>query len=193
MDTIAFVDLEIDTNTHQILDIGACYTGYELQEFHQCHVSKLLEFLSDCTFIGGHHFVHHDWQFLKQDLQSMGLDGSKVVDTLLLAPLLFPEQNGFALEKLYKLQQDSSNSPLMDARETRQLFHKEVLAFGQLDRRLQTIFYLLLGKEVGFQAFFDYLAFKCQQDVGLLIKEVFEGRICGHADVISMVQEKPIL
>ena len=192
MDTIVFVDLEVDTNTHQILDMGACYAEDESREFHQCALPKLLEFLADSRFIGGHHFVHHDWRFLKQDLQDRGFDGSKLVDTLLLAPLLLPEQGCFALEKAYKVQEEGSNSPLMDVRETRQLFHQEVLAFGQLDERLQKIFYLLLGKQVGFQAFFDYLAFECQEDVVALIGEVFAGRICGQADVAKRVQESPI-
>ena len=192
MDTIVFVDLEVDTNTHQILDMGACYAEDESREFHQCALPKLLEFLADSRFIGGHHFVHHDWRFLKQDLQDRGFDGSKLVDTLLLAPLLLPEQGCFALEKAYKVQEEGSNSPLMDVRETRQLFHQEVLAFGQLDGRLQKIFYLLLGKQVGFQAFFDYLAFECQEDVVALIGEVFAGRICGQADVAKRVQESPI-
>ena len=192
MDTIVFVDLEVDTNTHQILDMGACYAEDESREFHQCALPKLLEFLADSRFIGGHHFVHHDWRFLKQDLQDKGFDGSKLVDTLLLAPLLLPEQGCFALEKAYKVQEEGSNSPLMDVRETRQLFHQEVLAFGQLDGRLQKIFYLLLGKQVGFQAFFDYLAFECQEDVVALIGEVFAGRICGQADVAKRVQESPI-
>ena len=192
MDTIVFVDLEVDTNTHQILDMGACYAEDESREFHQCALPKLLEFLADSRFIGGHHFVHHDWRFLKQDLQDKGFDGSKLVDTLLLAPLLLPEQGCFALEKAYKVQEEGSNSPLMDVRETRQLFHQEVLAFGQLDERLQKIFYLLLGKQVGFQAFFDYLAFECQEDVVALIGEVFAGRICGQADVAKRVQESPI-
>ena len=192
MDTIVFVDLEVDTNTHQILDMGACYAEDESREFHQCALPKLLEFLADSRFIGGHHFVHHDWRFLKQDLQDKGFDGSKLVDTLLLAPLLLPEQGCFALEKAYKVQEEGSNSPLMDVRETRQLFHQEVLAFGQLDGRLQKIFYLLLGKQVGFQAFFDYLAFECQEDVVALIGEVFAGRICGQADVAKRVRESPI-
>ncbi len=192
MDTIVFVDLEVDTNTHQILDMGACYAEDESREFHQCALPKLLEFLAGSRFIGGHHFVHHDWRFLKQDLQDRGFDGSKLVDTLLLAPLLLPEQGCFALEKAYKVQEEGSNSPLMDVRETRQLFHQEVLAFGQLDERLQKIFYLLLGKQVGFQAFFDYLAFECQEDVVALIGEVFTGRICGQADVAKRVQESPI-
>ena len=192
MDTIVFVDLEVDTNTHQILDMGACYAEDESREFHQCALPKLLEFLADSRFIGGHHFVHHDWRFLKQDLQDRGFDGSKLVDTLLLAPLLLPEQGCFALEKAYKVQEEGSNSPLMDVRETRQLFHQEVLAFGQLDGRLQKIFYLLLGKQVGFQAFFDYLAFECQEDVVALIGEVFAGRICGQADVAKRVRESPI-
>lgn len=192
MDTIVFVDLEVDTNTHQILDMGACYAEDESREFHQCALPKLLEFLADSRFIGGHHFVHHDWRFLKQDLQDRGFDGSKLVDTLLLAPLLLPEQGCFALEKAYKVQEEGSNSPLMDVRETRQLFHQEVLAFEQLDGRLQKIFYLLLGKQVGFQAFFDYLAFECQEDVVALIGEVFAGRICGQADVAKRVQESPI-
>lgn len=192
MDTIVFVDLEVDTNTHQILDMGACYAEDESREFHQCALPKLLEFLADSRFIGGHHFVHHDWRFLKQDLQDRGFDGSKLVDTLLLAPLLLPEQGCFALEKAYKVKEEGSNSPLMDVRETRQLFHQEVLAFGQLDGRLQKIFYLLLGKQVGFQAFFDYLAFECQEDVVALIGEVFAGRICGQADVAKRVQESPI-
>ncbi len=192
MDTIVFVDLEVDTNTHQILDMGACYAEDESREFHQCALPKLLEFLADSRFIGGHHFVHHDWRFLKQDLQDKGFDSSKLVDTLLLAPLLLPEQGCFALEKAYKVQEEGSNSPLMDVRETRQLFHQEVLAFGQLDGRLQKIFYLLLGKQVGFQAFFDYLAFECREDVVALIGEVFAGRICGQADVAKRVQESPI-
>ena len=192
MDTIVFVDLEVDTNTHQILDMGACYAEDESREFHQCALPKLLEFLAGSRFIGGHHFVHHDWRFLKQDLQDRGFDGSKLVDTLLLAPLLLPEQGCFALEKAYKVQEEGANSPLMDVRETRQLFHQEVLAFGQLDGRLQKIFYLLLGKQVGFQAFFDYLAFECQEDVVALIGEVFAGRICGQADVAKRVQESPI-
>ena len=192
MDTIVFVDLEVDTNTHQILDMGACYAEDESREFHQCALPKLLEFLADSRFIGGHHFVHHDWRFLKQDLQDRGFDGSKLVDTLLLAPLLLPEQGCFALEKAYKVQEEGSNSPLMDVRETRQLFHQEVLAFGQLDGRLQKIFYLLLGKQVGFQAFFDYLAFECREDVVALIGEVFAGRICGQTDVAKRVQESPI-
>lgn len=188
---IAFLDIEVDPNTQKILDIGGVKN--DKNQFHQNSLVELEAFLQDVQFICGHNFLEHDLKYLDQLLERMSIGQNQLIDTLLLSSLLFPAKPYHALNKDYKTQFESSNSPLNDAIITQDLFYLEVEAFKQLNQKLQHIFYLLLKEQYGFKAFFAYIAFEQgSYDLLVLIYEVFSQDICEQADLEQLIDEYPV-
>src|SRR5574343_1854413 len=124
LNTVAFIDLEVNYTQKNILDIG-CIKGNE--------------------FICGHNFIKHDLQYIGNELFESGFTIGSIIDTLLLSPLLFPTKPYHALLKDDKLQSEDSNNPLNDSIKARDLFNDEIAAFKQTDETLKQIFYLLLN------------------------------------------------
>lgn len=190
MTLIAFLDLEVDPNTHKILDIG-CITSNHSQ-FHKNSSHELIAFLKGVDYICGHNFIFHDFKYLQTILTKLAISEQHIIDTLFLSALLFPARPYHALHKNYKIQFEESNSPLNDAYITQDLLHSEIDTFKQLDERLQHIFYLLLGKQNGFTAFFKYLNFHSSHDALLLIYEIFSKDICEQADLEYFIEHYPV-
>lgn len=191
MTLIAFLDLEVDPSTQKILDIG-CITSNQNQ-FHNKSSRELEIFINDVAYVCGHNFIAHDFKYLQATLAKVSINQQQVIDTLLLSALLFPARPYHALNKDYKTQFESSNSPLNDAIITRDLFYSEIQVFSELDVSLQNIFYLLLKNQSGFQAFFDYLVFKpVNDDLFVLIYELFSQDICEQADLEYFIENHPV-
>ena len=124
---------------------------------------------------------------------SFGLD--KVIDTLLLSPLLFPKNPYHKLLKDDKLQTEELNNPLNDSQKARNLFFDEVNAFHELSEELKTILASLLNQQIGFSCFFKYVAYTNFLNAELLkrrISQLFQNKICKHCDLGHFIQENPV-
>ncbi|AUD65808.1 hypothetical protein BK011_08965 [Tenericutes bacterium MZ-XQ] len=184
---ITFIDLEVDKKTKKIYDFGA--VNDKLKEFHHSDAKKFIKFCSKSDFYCGHNIVSHDLKFIN-DFQFRGMDfhSSKIIDTLLLSALLFPNKPYHSLMKEDKLKPEDSNNPLNDSKNAMKLFYSEVEAFHKLDADMQVILYNLLYDAIGFAGFFHYMKFSpLKKHPKYLIKSYFRDHICEHADLDDLI------
>lgn len=191
MNSIAFIDTEIEPKSRKILDIGS--VKGDGSSFHKGSVAEFILFLNGTQFICGHNIFNHDLKYIGKALDDAGINPANIIDTLFLSPLLFPTRPYHALLKDDKLQSEETNNPLNDAIKAKDLFHDEVAAFKQTDETLKKIFYLLLNDKKEFQAFFRFIAYTSADiDIEKLIRQKFENEICEQADLKKIISENPI-
>lgn len=116
----AIVDVEIGLTDHRIHDIGAL--RYDGAIFHKASKEELLPFLERVEYLCGHNIIHHDAKYLFEDRQIPW----RLVDTLYLSPLLFPERPYHRLVKDDKLLSDQMNNPVNDCEKARDLLLDEM-------------------------------------------------------------------
>jgi len=131
MNSIAFIDTEIEPKSRKILDIG-CIKG-DGSSFHKTSVAEFMLFLNGTQFICGHNIFNHDLKYIGKALDDAGINPGNIIDTLFLSPLLFPTRPYHALLKDDKLQSEEANNPLNDAIKAKDLFNDEIAAFKQTD------------------------------------------------------------
>lgn len=113
MNSIAFIDTEIEPKSRKILDIGS--VKGDGNSFHSNSIPDLTKFLKGTEFICGHNILNHDLKYIKKAVSDAGIISENVIDTLFLSPLLFPSKPYHGLVKDDKLQTDDSNNPLNDS------------------------------------------------------------------------------
>ncbi|WP_241217519.1 DEAD/DEAH box helicase [Bacteroides gallinarum] len=192
MKNIAFVDLETVPGCLQIEDIGAVRS--DGAGFHENSFGKLLDFLGNVEYMGGHNILKHDLTYLAPLYEKAALRLPKVIDTLYLSPLLFPERPYHRLLKDDKLLTDSINNPFNDSVKAFELFREEVDAFEKLDDDLQFIYYSLLGDTVEFGAFFHFINYHPDRAGSLpdIVRCRFRGKICESAPLAGMAARYPL-
>lgn len=191
MNSIAFIDTEIEPKSRKILDIGSVKS--DGSSFHSNAIADFIKFLNGTSFICGHNILNHDLQYIQKAVDDAKIDAANSIDTLFLSPLLFPTKPYHALLKDDKLQTEDTNNPLNDAIKAKDLFYDEVSAFNQTDEKLKQIFYLLLEERKEFRAFFRFMAYSSSEtQAEKLIREKFASVICAHADLPKMISEHPI-
>ena len=191
MKPITFIDLEVHPKKRTILDIGAINDGGSV--FHAKSEAQFAAFLKGSEYLCGHNIINHDLKYIKSALVQAGVVPWNVIDTLYLSALLFPRKPYHALLKDEKLQTDEMNNPLTDAIKARELLNDEILAFSELDGALKQMFFLLLGLEKEFAAFFRYIDYtSAEQDAMKLIREHFAGEICERANLRKLISEHPV-
>ena len=189
MKPIIFFDTEIDPKSGKVLDTGA-FREPNLP-FRNTQVSAFIEFLKDATYVAGHNVIRHDLKYLDKEIDRANLQ-LKVIDTLDLAPLLFPSRPYHSLVKDDKLITDELNNPLNDAIKARELFYDEVNEFRRLKPEFQSILYSLLRKVHEFEAFFEYVEFDVLPDSLIhAIKASFQNQICENAELDKIIQQHP--
>jgi ATP-dependent DNA helicase RecQ len=190
MNTIVFIDTEIDINTRRILDIGGI--NEDSDQFHSNSLSDFVRFVYGKNYICGHNIIKHDLPVLENSAV-IDFSDHHTIDTLYLSPLLFPKKPYHALLKDDKLQTDELNNPLNDALKARDLFYDEVTAFSELDEDLKQIYFALLSDKQEFGAFFEFVKiWYSNVNIVKLIKEQFSLQICGNALIEKLVDETPI-
>ena len=188
-ESIVFIDSEIGISDHKIADLGAVKENNA--QFHSPSLRDFSAFISDAGFLCGHNIVHHDLHYLRPLLDQPLT--AKLIDTLYLSPLLFPERPYHALLKDDKLQSDELNNPLNDAQKTRRLFYDEVNAFSELSPLRKEIYYDLLNSFEEFQGFFSYIKYHLlSPEPERAIRQEFSGRICENADLQALISNRPI-
>jgi len=191
MNTIAFIDTEIDPRSHKILDLG-CVKGNG-SSFHRTSLQEFIHFLHGTEFICGHNIFNHDVKYIGKALNEAGICAENAIDTLFLSPLLFPTKPYHALLKDDKLQSEDTNNPLNDSIKARDLFYDEMGAFKQSDESLKRIFYGLLNDKKEFQAFFRFIDYTSHTtDLENLIFKSFQNEICENAGLNKIITEHPI-
>lgn len=191
MNSIAFIDTEIEPKSHKILDIGSVKDNGS--SFHSTSVADFIAFLKGTAFICGHNIFNHDLKYIQKAVNDAGLNPSNAIDTLFLSPLLFPTKPYHALLKDDKLQVEDTNNPLNDSIKAKDLFYDEVSTFNQADESIKQIFYLLLNEKKEFHSFFHFIAYK-SSDANLekIIRKKFHSEICEQANLSKIILEHPI-
>jgi ATP-dependent DNA helicase RecQ len=191
MNSIAFVDTEIDPGSHKILDIG-CVRN-DGGTFHKASVPEFISFIRGTEYVCGHNILRHDIKFIGEALTVSGIDSSNIIDTLFLSPLLFPTRPYHALLKDDKLQSDDTNNPLNDSIKAKDLFYDEVETFKQKNPNLKQIFYLLLHNQPEFQAFFRFIGYFSQESgPETLVRQEFRNEICENTDLSKIISSQPV-
>jgi len=192
MDSIAFIDTEIEPKNQRILDIGGIKDNGS--SFHSNSNSGFVDFLKGTGFICGHNILNHDIKYIHKHILDAGVNPSNIIDTLFLSPLLFPSRPYHALLKDDKLQTEDFNNPLNDSIKTKDLLYDEISAFKETDELLKQIFYLLLSEKKEFRSFFEFIGYKIDSSKSVLpiIQEKFSSEICKNANLNELITQHPI-
>jgi ATP-dependent DNA helicase RecQ len=190
MNSIAFIDTEIDPKTQKILDIGSILADGNV--FHKNSVAELVQFIRGVEYVCGHNIFNHDIKYIRNELLQAGVKAA--IDTLYLSPLLFPTKPYHKLLKDDKIQSDELNNPLNDAIKAKDLFYDEISAFQLIDSDLKNIFHGLLHDKREFRAFFKYIGFNAEINNSLeyIVRRRFQNQICENAPLSKLIVEKPI-
>ncbi len=191
MNSIAFIDTEIEPKSQKILDMGGIKGDGNI--FHSNSIADFIIFLKGTQFVCGHNILNHDIKYIQQAILNAGISPTNIIDTLFLSPLLFPTRPYHALLKDDKLQTDDANNPLNDSIKAKDLFFDEIAAFQQTNEAFKQILYLLLKDQKEFASFFNFITYK-NSDANLekLIHEYFHSKICEHVDIVKLISERPI-
>lgn len=191
MNSIAFIDTEIEPKSQRILDIGSIKN--DGSSFHKTSVAEFIQFLNGTPYICGHNIFNHDLKYIGNALTDAGINQENIIDTLYFSPLLFPTKPYHALLKDDKLLSEDTNNPLNDSIKAKDLLYDEITAFKETDGTLKQIFYLLLNNEIEFCSFFRFIGYKSDdKNIEKLIHEKFENEICERAELSKIISEHPI-
>ncbi|MES2380917.1 MAG: RecQ family ATP-dependent DNA helicase [Bacteroidota bacterium] len=191
MNSIVFIDTEIEPNSRKVLDIGCVKS--DGNSFHSNSITDFIEFINGTLFICGHNILNHDLQYIQEAIIDAKINSANIIDTLYLSPLLFPTKPYHALLKDDKLQTEEINNPVNDSIKAKDLFFDEVSVFNQADETLKQIFYLLLKDKKEFNSFFRFIAYTYSDTpIERLIRKKFNTVICEQADLPRITIENPI-
>ena len=184
MQTLAFIDLEVNPETRKVLDFGAANANGET--LHTTQKIDFENFIADCNFICGHNVCHHDANYFNRPKDS------HLIDTLYFSPLMFPEKPYHKLLKDDKLITDELSNPLNDAIKAKELFYDEINAFNSLNENYRQILVNLLFDAAEFHGFFEYVNAKPDGDTLSIIRNYFDGKICENAPLELLVKNNPV-
>ena len=184
MKRISFIDTEVSESDNKAYDFGAV-NGNE-SKLHTGSIHDFHEFISNSEYLCGHNIIDHDAKFIEVPASA------KLIDTLYLSPLLFPNKPYHRLLKDDKLLTDELNNPLNDAVKAKELFYDEVNAFDELDEELKFIYYSLLKNDRYFINFFDYIDYSANGEIEKVILHRFYEKICENAPLSDIIAGSPI-
>lgn len=184
--SIVFIDTEVSSERQKPCDYGAIDSkGGRL---HTNSQNEFERFIDGNEYVCGHNLIAHDAKYTNLS------KSSKLIDTLYLSPLLFPERLHHSLPKDDKLLPEEPNNPLNDSQKAMELFYEEVDAFESLDGGLQRVYYTLLESNPNFRGFWEYLGYDATYRLESLegsILGLFRGRVCENAPLTELIQEYP--
>ena len=182
----AIVDVEIGLTDHRIHDIGAL--RYDGAIFHKASKEELLPFLERVEYLCGHNIIHHDAKYLFEDRQIPW----RLVDTLYLSPLLFPERPYHRLVKDDKLLSDQMNNPVNDREKARDLLLDEMARWDAWPEQKRRLFTALLRDQPEFDGFLDLMGAGLKNcDLREQIATVYRGRICQNVELEPLIEHYP--
>ena len=182
----AIVDVEIGLEDYKIHDIGAL--RYDGAVYHKVSKEELFEFFSDVDYICGHNIIHHDAKYLFTDKTCRWL----LVDTLYISPLLFPERPYHKLLKDDKLMSEQINNPVNDCEKAKDLLLDEIARWKSFPEGKCRLFASLLKDKKEFEGFLSMVGAEyLNEGLTEVIRDLYKGKICGHADLVMLVKEYP--
>ena len=182
----AIVDVEVGLKDHKIHDIGAL--KHDETTFHKASKEELFIFLNDVDYICGHNIIHHDAQYLFPDRKCRWT----LVDTLYVSPLLFPERPYHRLVKDDKLISEQMNNPVNDCKKAKDLLLDEIACWHSLCKEKRLLFASLLKDKKEFEGFLSMVcAEHIHKGIPELIKRLYAGKICQHADLDMLINQYP--
>ena len=184
MKHISFIDTEVSEADNKAYDFGAVNENEE--KLHTGSAHEFHSFILGSEYLCGHNIIEHDTKYIDVP------ENAKLIDTLYLSPLMFPNKPYHALLKDDKLLTDELNNPLNDAVKAKELFYDEVNAFAGLDDKMKLIYYMLLKESPYFSAFFDYLDFAAEDDLVTAIFVRFARKICENAPLFNIITGCPV-
>ncbi len=185
-DKYAIIDVEVGLTNNKIHDIGAI--KYDDTIFHKISKEELFVFLNVVDYICGHNIVNHDAKYLFSDKECRWI----LVDTLYVSPLLFPEHPYHRLVKDDKLMSEQINNPVNDCKKAKDLLLDEIARWHSLSKEKRILFASLLKDTKEFYGFLSLVGAEYIQDgIPELIKSLYVGKICQHADLDMLVKKYP--
>ena len=153
---ILFIDLEVTTNSNVIHAIGASYKN---EKYTGASVSAIRDiyFQYNPKFICGHNFINHDKRFLANTSFNPIFDQVRIIDTLFVSMLLYPDKLTHKLSKPYKTEAHIQNDPFGDCVATQNLLKLMIDRFNSFDPKLKSTLATLLNTEDRFNGFFSLL------------------------------------
>lgn len=189
----AFVDIEVGQTSHghKVYDIGSI--RYDSAVFHTINKQQLIGFLRGVDFVIGHNIIHHDMKYLFEGEQIPW----RLVDTLYISPLLFPERPYHRLVKDDKLLKEDVNNPVNDCKKAYDLWMEEVTAWKSLSLNQRRIYVSLLGLVPEFEGFIEItgeseIPLDSHHELSILIRESYSGKLCSNADFVSLIENHPV-
>lgn len=182
----AIIDVEVGLKDYKIHDIGAL--RYDNAIFHNASKKEFYDFINNVDYLCGHNIIHHDIKYLFGSEQHRWL----LVDTLYMSPLLFPECPYHKLVKDDKLINEQMNNPVNDCQKAKELLWDEIARWHSLPYDKRKIFASLLKGQKEFDGFLNMVNFdEVASNLPELIKQVYYGKICDHADLSSIIHQHP--
>ena len=182
----AVVDVEVGLKDHKIHDIGAL--KHDDTTFHKTSKEELFVFLNDINYICGHNIIHHDAKYLFANDTCQWI----LVDTLYISPLLFPERPYHRLVKDDKLICEQMNNPVNDCKKAKDLLLDEIACWNLLSKKKRVLFASLLKDKKEFEGFLSMVSAEyIHEGIPKLIKELYAGKICQHADLDMLINQYP--
>ena len=182
----AIVDVEVGLKDHKIHDIGAL--KHDDTTFHKTSKEELFIFLNDVDYICGHNIIHHDANYLFTNQKCRWT----LVDTLYVSPLLFPERPYHRLVKDDKLISEQMNNPVNDCKKAKDLLLDEIACWHSLPQEKRLLFASLLKGKKEFEGFLSIVsAAYIHEGIQKLIKDLYAGKICQHADLGMLIRQYP--
>ena len=165
MPPILLIDMEIGKHSSNLVSLGAYYDDEHSFEGQSIHELVQLWMKTSPKYIGGHNFIQHDKTYLEQSTFNALMHRSRIIDTLYLSMLLFPDKVTHKLDKPYKQEAHIANSPFGDCVATKELLSLLVERFFSLDVALRQALYQLLCSHDIYAPFFDYIGYTGQEIV----------------------------
>lgn len=191
----AFVDVEVGLKDYKIHDIGVL--RYDNTIYHSASKKGFIEFIDNVDYLCGHNIIHHDIKYLFGNSPCHW----RLVDTLYMSPLLFPERPYHNLVKDDKLIVDQINNPVNDCKKAQILLFDEINKWKSLPDEKQKIFTELLIDKKEFRGFLEMVTLRdtlsqtninnTKRDLAKLIIETYDGYICNNVDFCLLIDQYP--
>lgn len=184
----AFVDVEVGLKDKRIHDIGIL--RWDGAKYHSADKRAAISFLEDVDFVCGHNVIHHDMKYLLGD----EVQRWRLVDTLYVSPLLFPERPYHHLLKDDKLMNEQMNNPVNDCEKACDLLMDEIAKWKALPDAHRFIYATLLRDVPEFAGFLAMVDAEVCDETTLVehIHTAYDGRICRHADLAAIIEQQPV-
>ena len=139
MKHIFFIDTEVSETDNKAYDFGAVNENGD--KLHTGIAHEFCSFIAEAEYLCGHNIIEHDAKYIEIT------NTVKLIDTLYISPLLFPNRPYHKLLKDDKLQTDELNNPLNDAIKAKELFYDEINAFQALDDKICILTFSRIKKQ----------------------------------------------